>query len=138
MPCSDAMEIQPETKECWVLVIDDDDDFREALSELLRDDGLHVRAADQVVDAIRELESTEFDAVLSDLVMPGNGHLVVEYVGAHQPRTPVIVISSQESAPQILAGSTARAFACLLKPVGFEEIRHVLERALVARRDGTG
>jgi len=119
--------------ERWILVIDDDGEFREALSELLRNDGLRVRTAKRAADAIRELQSTEFDAVLSDLIMPGNGHLVVEYVSRHQPGTPVIVISSHESAREILAANATTAFTCLRKPVHFDTIRDALARVFELR-----
>lgn len=118
-----------------LLVIDDDEAFREALSELLRREGYEVETADHAVAAVRQLKSRRFDAVLSDLVMPGNGHLVVEYVRSHQPRTPVIVISSHASAPLVLAERGGDSVACLQKPVHFEQVQEELERAL-RRRDG--
>jgi CheY-like chemotaxis protein len=112
-----------------VLVIDDDRDFRDALSELLRLDGLQVRTADRAAAAISELKTFEFDAVLSDIVMPGNGHSVVEYVDVYQPGTPVIVISSYEAPVALLDGKTASVIACLSKPVEFGEIREALRSA---------
>jgi DNA-binding NtrC family response regulator len=114
-----------------LLVIDDDDSFREALGELLRREGYEVETADRVTAAVRHLKSTIFDAILSDLKMPGNGHLVVEYVQSHQPETPVIVISSNESARQMLAaGGADSSVVCLHKPVQFGEVREALTRAL--------
>jgi DNA-binding NtrC family response regulator len=113
-----------------LLVIDDDEEFRAALTELLREEGYEVETADRAIDAIMYLESTVFDAIVSDLIMPGNGHLVVDYVRAHQPNTPLVVISSYESAPEILAASGDEAIVCLRKPVHFDEIQHALEHAL--------
>src|SRR6185436_2847953 len=86
-----------------LLVIDDDDSFREALCELLRDDGFEVDTASHATAAVQQLKTKKFDVVLSDLIMPGNGHFVVEYVRSHQPDTPVILISSHESSSQALA-----------------------------------
>jgi DNA-binding NtrC family response regulator len=116
-----------------LLVIDDDDTFRDALSELLRDDGFEVDTADHATAAVHQLESKRFDVVLSDLVMPGNGHLVVEYVRSHQPDTPVIVISSQDSPQQTLATNGWRSVPCLIKPVHFAQVLQALRRAIQKR-----
>jgi DNA-binding NtrC family response regulator len=116
-----------------VLVIDDDRDFREALSELLRLEGLQVCTADQAAAAIHELETSVFDAVLSDIMMPGNGHSVIEYVDSHQPGTPVIVISSYEAPSALLADKGDSVVIYLRKPVEFGEIREALQSALGSR-----
>jgi two-component system response regulator HydG len=123
------------TNAAHLLVIDDDETFREALSELLREEGYEVDTADRATAAVHYLRSTIFDAVVSDLIMPGNGQLVVNYVRCHQPATPVIVISSYESAPQALAANGAGSVVCLLKPVHFDEVQEALALAL-RRHDG--
>lgn len=113
-----------------LLVIDDDDSFREALSELLRDDGFEVDTASHATAAVQQLKAKKFDVVLSDLIMPGNGHFVVEYVRSHQPDTPVIVISSHESSSQAMASRGWRSVACLCKPVRFAQVQEALEEAI--------
>lgn len=120
---------------CRLLVIDDDDTFREPLCELLRGDGFEVVTATHAIAAVQQLQSTHFDVVLSDLVMPGNGHLVVEYVHSHQPDTPVIVISSHESPRQALANHGWGCVACLSKPVRFAQVLQALEHAIEGRAE---
>lgn len=124
---------EPQKVGIKLLVIDDDDSFREALSELLRSDGFEVDTANHATAAVLQLQTKEFDAVLSDLVMPGNGHLVVEYVHSHQPNTPVIVISSHASPRQALANRGWRSVACLSKPVHFAQVLEALEQAIDGR-----
>jgi DNA-binding NtrC family response regulator len=132
------LRVAPEDIVGRLLVIDDDDGFREALSELLRGAGYEVETADRAATAVRQLQGKKFDAVLSDLVMPGNGHLVVEYVQSHQPHTPVIVISSHESPGQVLAANGAReAVTCLRKPVHFQQIQDALDHAFEHRTGDT-
>jgi DNA-binding NtrC family response regulator len=123
-----ATEGRSAAPERWILVIDDDTEFRDALCELLLDEGLHVRTAEDPAEAIRELQSICFDAVISDLIMPGNGHLVVEYLNIHQPGTPVIVLSSHEAAWKLLSADDAEAFAFLRKPVQYDDVHDVLVR----------
>lgn len=118
-----------------LLVIDDDETFREALSELLRYEGYEVDTADRAAVAVRHLCNTTFDAVVSDLIMPGNGRLVIDYVRSHQPETPVIVISSYETAGQALAANGAESVVCLLKPVHFDEVQKAITRALKREPD---
>jgi two-component system, NtrC family, C4-dicarboxylate transport response regulator DctD len=113
-----------------VLVIDDDAPLRNALREYLELCGLRVRVAADAREAIIMLRSIEFDAVVSDVMMPGNGHTVIEYVHFLQPETPVIVVTAQERSGR----STIDAFACLTKPVAPEQFIRVLNRAFTQHR----
>ena len=53
-----------------VLVIDDEEDVAELISEILRADGHMITKADSGTAALRILRSNSFDIVLSDLKMP--------------------------------------------------------------------
>lgn len=53
-----------------VLIVDDDEDFRSALAEVLRDEGNHVVEAANGQEAIRVLDSLKPDLILVDLIMP--------------------------------------------------------------------
>lgn len=54
-----------------VLVVDDDDDIRDSLSEVLEDEGYAVRAASNGIEALADLRSEDRPCViLIDLMMP--------------------------------------------------------------------
>lgn len=56
-----------------VLVIDDEPDVLDVLADILRSDGHSVVSADSVENALQRIRETDFDAVVSDLRMPGIG-----------------------------------------------------------------
>lgn len=66
-----------------VLVVDDDEDARELLRIVLESCDATVRTAASVRDALRVLETTRVDAVLSDIGMPGeDGYALIRTIRA--------------------------------------------------------
>ncbi len=54
-----------------VLVVDDDGAMREMLVSLLEEEGLQALTADGADTAVEQVREHEFDAVISDIKMPG-------------------------------------------------------------------
>jgi CheY-like chemotaxis protein len=85
-----------------VLVIDDDAEFREAVTALLVDEGFEVRTASDGGEALVQLENKENpppDLVLLDLLMPtvdGREFLARRRKRPDLARLPVIVMSADE------------------------------------------
>ena len=78
-----------------VLVVDDDAAMRAMLAELLRDEGYAVSEAASVDVALQLASEQEFDAVLSDIKMPGRSGL--ELLGEMRqlrPATPVVLMTA--------------------------------------------
>ncbi len=111
-----------------VLVIDDDAGFREALCELLRLEGVEVEIACDAQGAVGKLRHHRFDAVLSDVMMPGNGHSVVHYVESIQPQAAVIVISAYDESGEMRDSIERHAFRWLSKPVSPNNLRSALRQ----------
>lgn len=63
-PTEDALRLA-------ILLVDDDADSREAIGELLRLVGAKVETAASVAEALALLDARDFDAIISDLSMPG-------------------------------------------------------------------
>ena len=122
--------MSPTAKNRTVLVIDDDEPFRAALRELLEERGLAVRTASDAFDAMRELDQGEFDAIFSDIRMPGGGFKILEQARQRELRTPLIFITGSTSAEWKAKADAEGAFDYLQKPVGKEQILTVLRRAL--------
>ncbi len=82
-----------------VLVVDDDQDIRESLSQILVEEGFDVTAASNGAEALAELERRTPDIMLLDLMMPVvTGWEVLETLrvrGTH-PKLPVVVLSAME------------------------------------------
>ena len=116
------------------LVVDDDEDIRESLCDMLSDEGYRVTTAVDGSEALRLLarEAEPFDVMLLDLRMPNtNGHDVLAAMRVDQalPEVPVVVLSAN------LSAVPAGAVAFLRKPVQAPVLLDTLGRY---RRKATG
>lgn len=113
-----------ESDHCLILVVDDDDDLREGLAEILEDEGLGVATASNGREALVYLRSHEAPAViLLDLMMP--------VMNGPELRAILLEDTSLSSIPVILltAAHDGRAQAARLgaagyfsKPIRFEKL----------------
>lgn len=104
-----------------IMVVDDDDQGRNLLAELLESCGYRAKVAANGLSAIEQIQKDIPDVVLLDLNMPVmDGYRVLEFLcGRSEQAAPkVIVITAQE--PQYLPG----AVAIFRKPVN---VRQLLE-----------
>jgi DNA-binding NtrC family response regulator len=110
-----------------VLLVDDDDSFRSALAENLRDDGHEVLEYALPAD-VPSLDSLEAVRVLiTDYEMPGStGLAFADRFHAVHPQVPVLLVTAFPT-PQVVAQSAARTFVHLLrKPLDYDDLRKVL------------
>lgn len=121
------MSTQPNFDHGAVLVVDDDAAVREALSDVLIEEGYRVLCAADGREALDLIESGEAPClVLLDLTMPRlNGWEVLEQLAADPvlAAIPVVVLTGA-SASQLAALS---APAVLRKPVDFDALLHTVE-----------
>lgn len=116
-----------------VLLIDDDESMLHALRELLELEGWSIRVAANAYQAERQLRATTFDAVVSDVMMPGNGHTVIYYVRAIQPQTPVIVVTGEDPQTVRELSDGGGAFALIEKLAAGNQLVPTIRRALAGR-----
>jgi two-component system response regulator AtoC len=114
-----------------VLVIEDDDAARDALSEHLRAAGFSPRPARTGAEALAAVEAEPPDAVLLDLVIPEpDGFEVLGRLHARDPALPVIVMSGISEAEAVVRAMRLGAADYLPKPFEVHELDLVLRRAL--------
>ncbi len=78
-----------------VLIVDDDAPMRDMLVSLLEEGGIRSAAAASADEALERIQEAEFDAVISDIRMPGKDG--VEFTGelrGIRPDTPVILMTA--------------------------------------------
>ncbi len=115
-----------------VLVIDDDAPvLRHFVVVLTQSQKFEITALRDGADALKTIESGNFDAVLLDMAMPGvNGRELLRRMRELHPGTPVIIITGVEDAELAAESMRRGAFAYLYKPVGEDELLLTLDRAL--------
>jgi len=114
-----------------VLVVDDAIATREILERNLRAEGYRVFTASSVSEAIRVLDDTPVDLVITDLKMPGeNGLTLVRHVRENLRSTEVMMITGYASVEGAVEAVKTGAEEYLAKPFTDEELVGAVRRAL--------
>jgi signal transduction histidine kinase len=115
-----------------IVIIDDDDEIRDALEQLLRGAGYEITSYDRADRALRELETSEPpDLIVLDLMLPGmNGwHFRIEQKKRPKLRDIPVIALSADASPYAKA---VDADAYVSKPVDVAELEAVIGRVLIA------
>jgi len=117
-----------------ILLVDDEDEVRRALAEMLLSQGHTVVAASNGPDALRTLgQDPGIDLVMTDLVMPAmSGWELADAVKASRPALPVGVVSGWGDVPEAAPATRAAVDFMLSKPLTLEALADALGR--VGRR----
>jgi PAS domain S-box-containing protein len=120
-----------------VLIVDDDVALLEALPETLRlrMAGARIDTAASASDALKQIEATDYDAIVTDIKMPGmDGLALLSEIKARSPKTPTLLITGHgehDLAVQALRGG---AYDFVAKPIDRDYFVASLERAIEMRR----
>jgi DNA-binding NtrC family response regulator len=118
-----------------LLLIDDDPSLRRVIEFSLSEQGHRVRTAATGEEGLALFEKEAFDAVVTDITMPGmSGIEVLRKVHARDPELPVIVITAYGTIESAVDAMRQGAFDYLTKPFDRDELRITLERAVKMRR----
>jgi PAS domain S-box-containing protein len=114
-----------------ILIVDDDPDISQALSDFLEHDGYHVDLAGTGAEALDRSKQQTYSAVILDLGLPDlDGVVLLKKLQEHDPQLPVIILTAF-TAPEKTAGAVGHgAFALLTKPYNREQLRGTLRRAI--------
>lgn len=113
-----------------VLVVEDDESFRQALSRWLEALAYRCVLAESVEEAVREYPKQKFCAVLLDLHLPGrSGHVFLRQLRGIGSETPVIVVSGGAEIDDVILAMRQGAADFLRKPFRIDELSAALSRA---------
>jgi len=114
-----------------ILIVDDDPDILTALHDLIEHDGFRVTGVSTCRDALAQVKTLDFAAVLLDIELPdGDGLAVLETIQTIAPSLPVIVLTAFASQDCRARSLSSGAFSYLTKPYNRDELRTVLRRAV--------
>ena len=118
-----------------ILVIDDDADTLDLMRVQLELEGYQVSTSGTGQEGLELVATQPFDVILTDLQLPDlDGLEIVKKCKELTPETEIIVITGYGSVEKALNATRAGAFFFLEKPVEFEEVQVLLDKALERKR----
>ena len=121
------VEIRPDAS---VLVVDDEQDIRDASERILSRVGYHVQKASRGDEALDILNKERVDILLLDLKMPGmDGLEVLERIRKQNTQIQVIVITGYATVETAIEAMKQGAYDFIPKPFEPDQLRIVVNRA---------
>lgn len=114
-----------------ILIADDEEEIRNSLSIVLREEGYRCATAPNGATAIEALKEHSFDILVTDLKMPGaNGIEVLEQALKHSQNTMTIIITAHATVETAIQALRKGAADYILKPLDFDEVILRIENLL--------
>ncbi len=116
-----------------LLLVEDEEAVANGLAMLLQRAGYQVTWVASAEAALKTLDKHEFDLVLSDVRMDGmSGLELLAVLRARQPELPVILVTAHGTVEMAVAAMREGAADFLVKPVGGDQLRFVVQKALAS------
>src|SRR5258708_13924817 len=119
-----------------VLIVDDDADLVQALSGALRVrmNGVTVDVADSGVAALGQIGARDYDAIVTDIKMPGmDGLALLAEIRMHRPDIPTLMITGHGEHDLVVHALRGGAFDFIQKPIDRDYFVASLVRATQMR-----
>lgn len=118
-----------------LLFVDDEAPLRSLMADRLGERGFDVSQAESGEQALQLLDQFAFDVVITDLRLPGvDGTRVIEAALERYPGIVGIVITGYGTVKDAVEAIKKGASDFIAKPFQFDELMHVLQKALEQRR----
>ncbi len=138
LPAPRATETAERNGPPVIFVVDDDDKIREAIREVLEDDGRHVKDYATCEAFLADYHSGREACLVIDAYLPGMGGLELlrglRDAGHHLP---AIMITGNSDVPMAVQAMKAGAADFIEKPITRDELLAGIERALEQARDSS-
>jgi two-component system, NtrC family, nitrogen regulation response regulator NtrX len=122
-------------RKAHLLLIDDDPNTLASLSRAFRLAGHEATVCDNANRAAEILQSSHFDLILSDVVMPGKtGMELLEELKKSGVQTPIVLISGQANIEMAVKATRLGALDFLEKPLSTDKLLLTVENALKLTR----
>ena len=120
-----------------ILIVDDEEDIRDLISGILRDEGYTTRVAGDCDAALAAVRARRPQLVVLDIWLQGSkldGIEILETIKREQPDLPVVMISGHGTIETAVASIKKGAYDFVEKPFKADRLLHVAERALESAR----
>ncbi|MEF9987844.1 MAG: response regulator transcription factor [Christensenella sp.] len=120
-----------------ILVVEDDKNLRRLMATYLGQEGYEVYHAEDGEDALRVMDSTHIDLIISDIMMPNmNGYELVEELRSAGFSLPVLMVTAKETFEDKKKGFLVGTDDYMVKPIDMDEmllrVSALLRRANIA------
>ena len=113
-----------------LLLVDDEEQFVEALSERLSMRNYDVTTSLTGEDAIKKIKNYNFDVVILDVSLPGiDGTDVLREIKNLKPLTEVIMLTGHGTVEMAIEGMKLGALDFLMKPCETEDLTEKIDKA---------
>jgi DNA-binding NtrC family response regulator len=113
-----------------VLLVDDEEEFTDALSKRLEARNLKVKTVNRGEDAVHMVDEQSFDVIILDLAMPGmDGLETLQQIKANHPDAEIIILTGHASVESSVKAMKIGAEDLLEKPVDMADLLSKIEEA---------
>ena len=117
-----------------VLIVDDEQEYREAMAERLEVRGYTVEKAENGLDALSKIQGANYDAIVLDFMMPGmDGLETLKRIRSQRPDLQVILLTGHATVKSGVEAIKLGAMDFLEKPAEIEKLTGMIEKARDAR-----
>ncbi len=110
-------------------VIDDDAEILDLIEQILKEEGVDTKRYTQAEDFLPHLDTSDFDLIISDLMLPGiSGLELLDRLTSKGKEIPVVIITGYASLDSAIEAVNRGAFYYIKKPFNIKEIRFVISR----------
>ncbi len=112
-----------------ILVVDDEENARVALSKILTHEGYEVSSAENGLAALNFLRSRDVELIITDLNMPEmNGLMFLRELNRNHPASNVIMITAYGEVESYLEAMSLGAFEYINKPLKYDDLKKVINK----------
>jgi two-component system NtrC family response regulator len=114
-----------------ILIVDDEKNYLVVLEALLSAEGYEIITADNARNALRLIEESDLDLVLTDMKMPGmSGMDLLVESKRRKPEVPVIMMTAYGTIEMAVEAMKKQAYDYITKPFQNEELKLTIKKAL--------
>ena len=113
-----------------VLLVDDEQDFLEIMSERMKARGMEVTTSDSALEALKLIETESYDAIILDFMMPEmDGFETLKTIKEKRPELQIILLTGHATVEKGEEAMKLGALDFIEKPADLEALSEKIKKA---------
>ncbi|UCF92974.1 MAG: response regulator [Desulfobacterales bacterium] len=113
-----------------VLIVDDEQEFLDIVSERVRARGMEVSTTTSALDALKMVDEESFDAIVLDLMMPEmDGLEALKRLKKKKPEVQIILLTGHATVQKGIEAMKLGAIDFIEKPTDLQELTEAIKKA---------